>query len=104
MISGEGEGQFVVLDLSTSKIVYNSKVGGGPDVLAFDPGLHRLYVSSESGVVSVFSIEKNNIKKIFEGFVAKHAHSISADLKTHLVYLPLENENGKPVLRIMEMR
>jgi hypothetical protein len=30
-----------------------------------------------------------------------HAHSVSVDLKTHLVYFPLENVDGKPLLRIM---
>jgi YVTN family beta-propeller protein len=103
LITGEGKGQFVVFDLATNKVIYTDKVGKDPDVLAFDADLHRLYVSSESGIVSIFSIEKGSIKKISEEFTAKHAHTISVDPKTHLVYLPLESENGKPILRIMEM-
>ena len=31
-----------------------------------------------------------------------HAHTVSVDPDTHLVYFPLQNLNGKPVLRIME--
>ena len=31
-----------------------------------------------------------------------HAHSVCVDPATHLVYLPLENVGGRPVLRIME--
>jgi hypothetical protein len=30
-----------------------------------------------------------------------HAHSVSVDQGTHLVYFPLENVAGKPLLRIM---
>ncbi len=30
------------------------------------------------------------------------AHSVRVDPKTHLVYFPLENVNGRPVLTIME--
>ena len=33
---------------------------------------------------------------------APHAHTVSVDPRTHLVYLPLENLNGRPVLRIYE--
>ena len=35
---------------------------------------------------------------------APHAHTVSVDPRTHLVYLPLENVNGRPVLRIFEPR
>ena len=31
-----------------------------------------------------------------------HAHTVCVDPATHLVYLPLENLDGHPVLRIME--
>ena len=30
-----------------------------------------------------------------------HAHTVSVDPLTHLVYFPLQNLNGHPVLRIM---
>ncbi|HXS37904.1 MAG TPA: hypothetical protein VN721_14465 [Flavipsychrobacter sp.] len=101
LITGEDKGQFIVFDLTTDKIIYSDKVGADPDVLAYDVVLHRLYVSSESGIISVFSIKRNDIKKISEGFAAKHAHTISVDPQTHLIYLPLENEKSKPVLQIM---
>jgi YVTN family beta-propeller protein len=103
LITGEGKGQFIVFDLTANKVIYTGKVGKDPDVLAFDEARGRLYVSSESGIISIFSIENGNIKKISEEFVAKHAHTISVDPKTHLTYLPLESENGKPVLRVLEM-
>lgn len=104
LITGEKEGQFIVFDLTLNKIIYAGKVGDDPDVLAFDTGLKRLYVSGESGVISIFSVEKDKIKKISEGFAAKNAHTISVDQKTHLVYLPLEDVGGKPVLQIMEIQ
>jgi YVTN family beta-propeller protein len=104
LITGEKKGQFAVFDLTLKKIIYTDKVGDDPDVLAFDTDLRKLYVSGESGVISIFSVEKNKIKKISEGFVAKNAHTISVDQKTHLVYFPLEDIGGKPVLRIMEIQ
>lgn len=71
-----------------------------PDVLAFDPGLKMIYVAAESGEVSVF--QENGKGLVSKGQVKMpHAHTVSADPQTHLVYFPLENVNGHPVLRIM---
>ncbi len=75
-------------------------VGEGPDVLAFDKGLGRLYVSAESGIISVFDEGDRNLEKVGEGFFAPNAHSVAVDSRTHRVYFPLQNVGGKPVLRI----
>lgn len=92
----------LVFDLDTKKVISSYTVGAGPDVLAYDEGLHHLYVAAESGVLTIFDVKKNNVKKLYEGFVAPHSHTVAVDQKTHFVYLPLENINGKPVLRIMK--
>ena len=73
-------------------------------LLAFDAVWHRLYVSSESGTVAVFTERSgaNGITLHHDGnIVMPHAHTVSVDPRTHLVYFPLESVNGKPVLRIM---
>lgn len=103
LVTGEENARLIVFDLTSEKVVYSDKVGADPDVLAFDDSSHTLFVSSESGIVSVYRVEKNNIKKISEGFIADRAHTICVDQKTHLIYLPLEDINGKPVLRVMKM-
>jgi DNA-binding beta-propeller fold protein YncE len=51
---GEENHMLAVTDLTTMKVLATHPVGEDPDVLAFDPGLKRLYVSAESGSVSVF--------------------------------------------------
>jgi hypothetical protein len=35
-------------------------------------------------------------------FKIPHAHTVSVDPMTHLVYFPLENVEGHPLLRIMQ--
>lgn len=102
LITCQGNNKIIVFDLDTKKILSTDTVGSNPDVLAFDPGLHHLYVAAQSGVISIFSVEKNNVKKVSEGFLADRAHTVSVDKNTHKVYFPLENVNGKPVLRILE--
>ncbi len=75
-------------------------VGADPDVLAFDKGFSRLYVSAESGIITIFDERGHSLEKVGEGFFAANAHSVAVDSSTHRVYFPLQNVGGKPVLRI----
>ena len=100
-VAGERNHALAVVDLSTMKVLSTYQVGDDPDVLAFDPGLGRLYVSAESGTVTVF--QSNNRKlHLLSSFEMSHAHTVAVDPKTHLVYFPLENIDGHPILRIMQ--
>lgn len=101
-VTGEENDSYVVVDLDTKNIIDRGKVGSGPDVLAYDRQYHLLYVSAESGVVSIFSVRKNATRKLAQGLLAPHAHTVAVDQATHKVYFPIEDINGKPVLRIME--
>lgn len=96
----EDNSKLVVFDLERKKATAIFTVGADPDVLAFDPGLHRLYVSAESGVISIFDERDRGLQKVGEGLFAPNAHSIAVDPSTHRVYFPLQNIDGKPVLRI----
>jgi DNA-binding beta-propeller fold protein YncE len=100
-IAGEENHSLAMLDLNTMQVLSTYQVGEDPDVLAYDPGLKRLYVSAESGTVTIF---QNNGRSLvpLSSFYMPHAHTVSVDPKTHLVYFPLENVNGHPLLRIMQ--
>ncbi len=99
-IAGEENHSLAVFDLKTMKLLAVQQVGEDPDVLAFDPGLKRLYVSSESGTVSVFQEDGPKLRLLGQ-FEMPHAHTVAVDPATHLVYSPLENVAGNPILRIM---
>lgn len=100
-VAGEDNNMLAVLDLNSMKVLATYPVGKDPDVLAFDPGLRLLYVSAESGDVRVFREEGRAL--VPEGKISiPHAHTVSVDPSTHLVYFPLQDVNGHPVLRIME--
>lgn len=100
-VAGEENHSLAVVDLDTMKMLFSYQVGDDPDVLAFDPGLQRLYVSAESGTVCVFQEDDRKLNRLGE-FHMPHAHTVSVDPKTHLVYFPLENIEGRPLLRIMK--
>jgi DNA-binding beta-propeller fold protein YncE len=90
-----------VFDLTNKNVIASGSVGNDPDVLALDSARRNLYVSSESGVVSLFDVENGGVRKFGETFFAPHAHTVSVDQKTHLAFFPLQDVEGRPVLRIM---
>jgi len=99
-VANEESATMLVVDLRTKRVVDKLPVGEDPDVLALDPRWGRLYVASESGVVSVLTIRHDRVA--YEGKVTvPHAHTVAVDPRTHLVYLPLQNVGGRPVLRVM---
>ena len=100
-VACEANAKLLLLDLKTMRVLQTQSVGDDPDVLDFDAGLRRLYVAAESGVVSVFAEKNRRLTKIGEAKLEDNAHSVAVDPRTHLVYFPLEDVGGKPVLRIM---
>lgn len=100
-IAGEGNDRLAVLDLTNMKVLATYSVGEDPDVLAFDAGLKLLYVSAESGHVTIFRERGKALVRLGEIFMP-HAHTVCVDPNTHLVYFPLQDIDGHPVLRIME--
>jgi DNA-binding beta-propeller fold protein YncE len=97
----ESNAKLAVVDLTGKKLIALLPVGDDPDVLAFDTGLRRLYVAAESGVLTIFDVkETGKIETIWSGFYAAGAHTISVDSNSHRVFLPLQNVDGRPVLRI----
>ena len=76
-------------------------VGAGPDLLAMDLALHRLYVASESGVLTVIDTGGTEPVVLTRGPAGPAAHSVAVDPDTHLVYLPLAVSGGRSVLRVL---
>jgi DNA-binding beta-propeller fold protein YncE len=98
-ITSEGNGVLQVVDLRTMKPIQTLKVPDGPDVVVWDAGLRRLYVAAESGALATYWLDGNMLRPAGE-LKLPHAHTVSVDPRTHFVYLPLEDVNGHPVLRV----
>ncbi len=98
-VANQGNATMEVVDLATMEVTDIAPVGADPDVLAFDPGLNRLYVATEDGGLWLYRVRGHRLE--VEGKLdLPHAHTVSVDGATHLVYLPLQNVGGHPVLRI----
>jgi DNA-binding beta-propeller fold protein YncE len=100
-VAGEGNNKLVVVDLKSMQVGPPFTVGKDPDVLAYDTGTKRLYVAAESGQVRIFQEANRTLEPVGE-LQLPHGHTVAVDARTHLVYFPLEDLEGKPTLRIME--
>lgn len=100
-IGCEDNGTLLWLDMKTMRVVAGLPAGEGPDVLALDARTNRLFVAAESGTVSIFANAKR-VMPLAQGYLAPAAHTVAVDSGTQLVYFPLENVDGRPVLRIMK--
>jgi DNA-binding beta-propeller fold protein YncE len=101
-VAGEGNARLGVVDLRSSRVVRSYAVPDDPDVLALDPGSRRLFVAAESGAIAAFDIRGDSLVPL-PTYRAPHAHSVAADPTTHLLYVPLEEVGGRPVLRILTL-
>ena len=100
-VACDGNARLLLVDMRDMRVLSVHRTGHDPDVLAFDPGLQRLYVASESGVVTVFHLQGRRLRLLGRGHLAYEAHSVAVDPRTHRVYFPLQNVDGRGVLRIM---
>lgn len=91
-----------VFDLDKHAAIAFLPLADGPDVIKFDPGLGRIYVACDSGAISVFHQDDPDHYRKVEDFPVQHAvHSLAVDPKTHRVYTPEQEEDGKPVARMV---
>ena len=101
-IACEDNDKLLVLDMRTMRVTSSFDVGQDPDVLAFDPELHLLYVAGEAGIVSLFKADAGNVSKIGDDRIGPNAHVVAVNDSTHRAYFPLKNVQGRATLRIME--
>lgn len=101
-LSCEGNDLMTVFDLDKHQPIAYLPMAEGPDVIKFDPGLGRIYVACYSGAISVFHQDDPNHYRKIEDFRVQHAvHSLAVDSETHRLYTPEQEENGKPVSRMV---
>lgn len=97
-VACEDNDQLVRVDLG-SRAVVTAATGHGPDVMSIDPGRGWLYVSAESGDLTVWDVTKPGLVLIGHDHPGSHSHTVAVDPATHRVFFPLQDG---PTLRIMK--
>lgn len=99
-IACDASNTLLMVDMHSMKILDTASLSVGADVLALDSDRHILYVASESGIVSVFKVGTSTVHKLAAGYVGIHAHTLAVNQQTHAIYLPLQNVNGRSIVKV----
>ena len=101
-LSCEGNSLMTVFNLDTHQPIAYLPMAAGADVIKYDPGLGRIYVACFSGAISVFhEDDPDRYRKLQDFPVQYKVHSLAVDPITHRVYAPEQQENGKPVAKMI---
>src|SRR5215475_9603018 len=101
-LSCEGNDVLAVFNLDTKKVIVTLPMAKGADVVQFDPGLGRIYVACGSGAISVFQMDDpDRFRKVEDVRVPKKVHSLVVDVRTHRLYAPAEEEDSRPVAKML---
>jgi DNA-binding beta-propeller fold protein YncE len=97
-----GTRNVTIFALDSHKAIAHFPIPAGADVVKFDSGLGRAYAACSSGAISVVQEDTPDLFRKIEDFpVQKLVHSLAVDPATHRVYAPEQEEDGRPVARII---
>ena len=92
----------LVLDADAGTILASFPIGAGNDAVKFDPASKLAFASNADGTLAVVQENgANAFSPVQTVRTQTGARTMAVDPKTHLVYFPLLNVNGSPVLRVM---
>jgi hypothetical protein len=97
-----GNRTLTVFALDSHRALAHLPLPQGADVAKFDPGLGRVYAACSSGVIGIYQEDDPDRFRKLEDFpVQRLVHSLAVDTATHRVYAPEQEEDGKPVARMI---
>ena len=97
-----GNHALTVFALDTHQSIAHFPLPQGADVVKFDPGLGRAYAACSSGFISIIQEDDPaHFRKLEDFPVQRLVHSLAVDTATHRLYAPEQEEDGRPVARIV---
>jgi len=97
----EDNNLMTVFNLQSHKPISSMPMAEGSDVIAYDPGLRRIYVACYSGSISVFEEQDpQHFRKLGDLPMEEKVHSLAIDTATHKIYVPEQEVGGRPAARI----
>jgi YVTN family beta-propeller protein len=88
LIGCSGNAMLAVFDMVKHGVVDAIPVGGGPDSVAYDAGLHRIYVTGRSGDLCVIQQDGQDSFAIVDKISLHYgAHTLVVDPASHRLYV-----------------
>jgi YVTN family beta-propeller protein len=83
-----GNSRLAVFDLEQHRVVTSIPVGGGPDSVAYDARLHRIYVTGRAGDLCVVTRDSNGALATLDTIPLHYgAHTLAVDPESHKLYV-----------------
>jgi DNA-binding beta-propeller fold protein YncE len=78
----------VVFDLESHQVITLLKIGGGPDSVAFDGSLHRIYCAGKAGRLTIIQQDSPNAYRVLDEIHTHYgAHTLVLDPVSHRVFV-----------------
>src|SRR6267378_7542274 len=83
-----GNSTLAVFDMDQHRVIASLKIGGGPDSVAFDPSLHRIYSAGRAGKLTVVQQDVADSYRVLDQIRTHYgAHTLAVDPVSHRVYV-----------------
>jgi len=93
--------RLVVFDLETHRVIASLKIGGGPDSVAFDPTLHRIYSAGKAGELAVIEQNGPDTYQVLDRIRTHYgAHTLSVDPVSHKVFVAYASLFARPRIAV----
>jgi YVTN family beta-propeller protein len=95
----------VVFDLNAHAVTMAIPVGGGPDSVAFDAALHRIYTAGKAGVMTVIQQSSPDAYQVVDSIKLHYgAHTLVVDPVTSNVYVAYASLLTRPRVAVFSAR
>jgi DNA-binding beta-propeller fold protein YncE len=97
--------ELVVFNLDTHRVITSLKIGGGPDSVAFDRTLHRIYSAGKAGQLTVIQQSGPDAYRILDEIHTHYgAHTLTADPVSHKVFVAYASLLAHPRIAVFSPR
>src|SRR5260370_236534 len=99
-----GNAKLVVFDLEAHRVIKSLGIGGGPDSVAFDRDVHRIYTAGRAGDMTVIrQDDPNNYRVLDEIRTHYGAHTLTVDPVSHRVFVAYASLFAHPRIAVFSL-
>jgi DNA-binding beta-propeller fold protein YncE len=104
-IACNGNAMLAIFDLKEHRVTSSVPIGGGPDSVAFDPALHRIYTTGKAGVLAVIHQDTSGTYHVLDSIKLHYgAHTLTVDPRTHALYVAYASLLVRPRIAVFAPR